>query len=104
LIIVSLSAGLFEEQRVVTMESVIDVDDFGETLGIEIIGPRMIDSRIDWTRTVSQASIHVAYDQTADAVYIRLVEGRIARDQNLRSASVHVDAGDVVRMISYGAH
>lgn len=77
------------------IDVVIDVDGFGSPLGIEVLGlldryPRMAEH----LRLVAEG-IRITIDEDADAIYIRLGEGR-SLDQLTRLAAVAVGLDDAL--------
>jgi uncharacterized protein YuzE len=97
---VSLSAGVLLVERNVDLDCVLDVDPYGDLIGIEFLSPRAVDPSIDWKRTSSAASLHVAYDEAADAVYVRVTEESTGDHQLHATATLHIDARHTVRLIS----
>jgi uncharacterized protein YuzE len=98
--VLSLSTGVFVEERVVELECVVDSNEFGEVIAIEILDPSVTDSRVDWRRTELRSSVHVAYDADADAVSIRVIPDQVSSLQAAARATLHIDDRQVVRLIS----
>jgi hypothetical protein len=98
--LVSLSAGAFDEHLRLSIDSIIDADPFGDVVVIEILSPRQVEPRIDWARSAKLATLHVAYDDVADAVSVVVRHGT-SSEQTLREVILHIDHSFVVRALSF---
>lgn len=80
------------------VDAVVDVDEFGSVIGIEILGllarhPRLADIAANVPTEVLRGDVAVSFDPDADALYVRLREGR-SSDQLVTPAAVLFGADD----------
>ncbi len=78
------------------IDAVIDLDEFGSPLGIEVLGlldryPQMANH----LRLLVAEGVRMSVDEDADAIYLRLAEGR-SLDQLTRLAAVAVGPDDAL--------
>ena len=85
---VVLDSGL----QVELVEAVIDLDEAGDILGVEILGLTEAHPALETTEE-TLTSPRISVDPDADAIYVRLGVGRSV-DQVVRIAAVALDAAD----------
>lgn len=68
-------------------EVVVDVDDFGEVLGIEVLGVSVLNPAMKTGRSPGGGLPSVAVDMDADAFYVRIKSGR-STSQLVRHAAL----------------
>ncbi len=93
---------LIDFNRAVTIslvDAVVDVDDFGEVLGIEVLGLLATHPGLARAELDQSTYPYVASDADADAVYIRLGQGR-SRDQVVTVAAIAFDQSDHIAAIA----
>ena len=86
------SVALGSTVQVELVEAVVDLDESGDILGVEILG---LTERHPSLQTTEETAVspRVAVDPDADATYVRLRQGRSV-DQVVRIAAVAFDATD----------
>ena len=102
-LIVNLCPSLVEQSKSINLECVLDFNEYGEVIGIEIIdlkyyaGDKVLDGR-KWASINKKEGVRISYDEESDAFYLSISDEKSVEQRSVNGKLILDKKGYMVKL------